>query len=49
MVDILAVISGKTFYACRYCGRGLFWDDETGFAEWNFCPYCGEPLEGELR
>ena len=44
MMDIEAVISGKTYYRCANCLRHLFAEDEQEATEWEYCPFCGEPL-----
>ena len=31
---------------CSECGRVVMWTwNEEDCREWDFCPYCGEPLE----
>ena len=47
MIDIVAVIAGKTLYACKHCRSHLFWSDEEPCMEWNFCPFCGWPINDE--
>ena len=49
MLDLVAVISGRSLYACGCCGCSLFWDDEQAFGLWSYCPFCGKPLDDEMH
>lgn len=46
--DILAIIDYKTCYGCCHCGEELFWDNDPAIEEWEFCPFCGWPLDDEM-
>ena len=52
-VELAYRIGKYNGYKCRRCGRflGAIYDgneqSDEGFEEWNFCPYCGTPLDFE--
>ena len=49
-VELEYRVFGVNGYKCCYCGHhlGSIADEEdksdSGFEEWDFCPYCGTPL-----
>ena len=44
MVELLAVINNRASYRCSCCGYFLFDDDDVEADQWQYCPFCGEPL-----
>ena len=53
-VELTFRIGDTNGYKCRRCGRllGVIDDgckhSDSGFEEWNFCPYCSMPLDMRL-
>lgn len=54
-VELAFRIGDTNGYKCRRCGRLLGAIDDgakhsdSGFEEWNFCPYCSMPLDMQLN
>lgn len=50
-IELAYRIGEANGYKCRWCGRllGTVYDgdkySDSGFEEWNFCPFCGAPLD----
>lgn len=44
------IIKGNIYYNCGRCGYYLGSDDTAiEWKEWNFCPFCGEPLYVKMK
>ena len=52
-VELAYRIGNTNGYKCCHCGRviGSIYDgdkySDSGFEEWEFCPFCGTPLDSE--
>ena len=50
-IEIAFRVGKTTGYKCCRCGEllGVIGDDckrsDSGFEEWNFCPFCSHPLD----